>query len=251
MREEGVPPTTMESLSKAAEPVVDEGESSMGVAVDTVVPTRLPLAPLVAVGAEWVAGAAETTAHLLAEDTNTSPRPRGAVADMVKIGPSITQPGQGTGVKHAVRVQSMRKSLREGGREVQRLAVRVVQVTWVTQTRKTTRNPTPRMALIMPTPLAVATCHLHRLEVPRPVSSLPGVYPLDGAGVEVMEEEMSTEVVAMLEDNPGDTELDPARQLTVAPPSHRPRLESNKARHKPLGPKTLAGEEMEERRKTR
>lgn len=251
MREEGAPPTTMEYLPKAAEPVVDEGESSMGVAVVSVAPTPQLLAPPVAVGAEWVAGAAETTAHLLAVATTMSPRAREPVAGMVRIGPSITQPGPGTEVKPAVRVQSTRRSPREGGREVQRPAVRVVQVTLVPQTRKTTRNPTPRMALIMPTPLAAATCHLHLLEVPRPGSSLPGVYPLGEEGVEVVEEETCTEVVAMLEDHLVDTGLDPAQHLTVGPPSHRPQLESSKARHKPLGPKTLAGEEMEERRKTR
>lgn len=250
MREEGAPPTTMESPAKAAEPVADEGESSTGAAVVTAAPTRLLLGPLVAVGAEWVAGAAEITVHLLAVATTMSPRARGAVAGTVRIGRSITQPGPGTEVKPAVRVQSMRKSPREGGREVQRLAVRVVQVTLVTPTRKTTRNPTPRMALIMPTRLA-ATCHLHHPEVPRLGSSLPGVCPLGGAEVEVVEEETSTEVVAMSEDHLGDTGLDPAQPLTVGPPSHRPQPESSKARHRPLDPKTLAGEETEERRKTR
>lgn len=178
-------------------------------------------------------------------------RVRGVVADMVRIGPSITQPGLGTGVKPAVRVQSMRKYPRGGAREVQRLAVRVVRVTLLTQTRKTTRNLTPRMALIMPTPLAAAICHLHQPEVPRPGCSPPGVCPLGGAGVEVVEEETSTEVVVMLEDRLGATELDPAQPLTVGPPSHQPLLENSKARHKPLDQKTWAGEEMEERRKTR
>lgn len=253
MREEWAPPTTMESPPKAADPVADEGESSTGAGVVTAAPSRLLLGPLVAVGAEWVAGAAETTVHLLAVATTMSPRPRGAVAvaGTVRIGPSITRPGRGTEVKPAVRVQSMRKSPREGERGVQRLAVRVVQVTLVTQTRKTTRNPTPRMALIMPTPLVVATCHLHHPEAPKPGSSPPGVCPLGGAGVEVVEEETAIEVVAMLEDHLGDTGLDPAQPLTVGPPSHQPQPENSKARHKPLGPKTLAGEEMEERRKTR
>lgn len=69
--------------------------------------------------------------------------------------------------------------------------------------------------------------------------------------MEVVEAETSTEVVAMLEDHLGDTGLDPAQPLMVGPPSQQPQPESSKARLKPLGPKTWAGEEMEERRKTR
>lgn len=249
MREEVVPPTTMESPPKAAEPIVGEGESSTGVAVVTAALTRLLLFPAVAVGAEWVAGAVETIAHLYPVAITMSPRVRGPVAGMVRIGPSITQPEPGTEVKPAVRVQSMRKFPREGGREVQRLAVRVVQVTLVTQTRMTTRNP--RMALIIPTPLAAAPCHLHHPEVPRLGSSPPEVCPLEGAGVEVVEEETSTGVLAILEEHLGDTGLDPAQPLMVGPPSCQPQAESSKAHHKRLGLKTPAGEEMEERRKTR
>lgn len=66
-----------------------------------------------------------------------------------------------------------------------------------------------------------------------------------------VEEETSTEAVAMLEDHLEDIELDPALPPTVVPPSHPPQAENNKARHKPLGQKTWAGAEMEERRKTR
>lgn len=241
----------MESPPKATEPVVDEGESSTGVAAVTVARTQLLLGPVLPAGAEWAAGVAETIAHLLPVATIMRPKVRGPVAGMVRIGTSITQPGRGTEVKPAVRVQSMRKSPREGGREVQRLAVRVVQVTLVTQTRMTTRNPTPRMVQIMPTPLAATPCHLHHQEVPRPGSSPPGVCPLGGAGVEVVEEETSTGVVAMLEEHLGDTGLDPAQPPTAGPPSHQPHPESSKARHKRLGPKTWAGEELEERRKTR
>lgn len=251
MREAAAPPTTMESLPKAAEPVAAEGESSSGVGVVTVAHTRLLLDPAVAVGAEWVAGAAETTAHLLAVATIMSLKVREEVAGMVRIAPSITQPGPGTEVKPAVRGQSMRKSPREGGREVQRLAVRAVQATLVTQTRTTSRNPTPRMALIMPPPLAVLPCQLHHPEAPRPGSSPPGVCPLEGAEVEVVEEETSTEVVAMLEEHLEDTGWGLAQPLTVDPPSHQHQAESIKARCKRLGPKTRAGEEMEERRKTR
>lgn len=251
LREEAAPPTTMESPPKATEPVVDVGGSSTGVAGVTGAPTQLLLGPLVPVGEEWVEGAAEITAHLLALATTMIPRAKGAVAGTVRIGPSITQPGPGTEVKPAVRVQSMRKSPREGGREVQRLAVRVVQVTLVIQTRRTTRNPILRMALIMPPPLAAATCHLRHPEVPRPGSSPPGVCPLGGEEVEVVEVETSTEVVAMLEDHQGDTELDPAQPLMVGPPSQQAQPESSKARLKPLGPKTWAGGGMEERRKTR
>lgn len=252
MREEAVAPrTTTGSPPKAAEPVADEGESSTAVAVVSAAPTRPLLGPVVAIGAEWVAGAAETTARLLPVATIMSPRVRRPVAGMVRIGTSITQPEPGTEVKPAVRVQSMRKSPKEEGREVQRLAVRVVQVTLVSQTKMTTRNTTPRMALVMPTTLAAAPCHLPHPEDPRPGSSLPGVYPLGGAGVEVVEEDTSTGTVAMSEEHLGDTELDPAQPHTVDPPSHRPRPESSKARHKRLGPKTWAGEELEERRKTR
>lgn len=251
LREEAVPPTIMESLQKVAEPVVGEGESSSGVDEVTVALTRPLQGQLVAVGVEWVAGVAETTAHLLLVATTMSPRAREAVEGMVRIGPSITRPGRGTGVKPAVRVQSMRKSPREGGREVQRLAARVVRVTLVTQTRMTTRNPTPKMALIIPTPLAVVPCHLHPPEVPRPGSSPRGVCPLGGAGVEVVEGETSTGVVAVLEEHLEDIVLDLAQPLTVDPPSPQPRAESSKARHKPLGRRTWAEEEMEERRKTR
>lgn len=251
LREEAAPPTTMESLPKAAEPVADVGESSLGVVVVTAAPTRPLRGPAVAVGAEWVAGVAETIAHLLLVPTTMSPRARGLVAGMSRIGLSITQPGPGTEVKPVVRVQSMRKSPKDGGREVQRLAVRVVQVTSATQTRMRTRNPTPRMALIMPTPLAAAPCHLLHQEVHRLGSSPPGVCPQGGAEVEVVEEETSTGEVAMSEDHLEDTGLDPAQLLMVVPPSHQPQAESNKARHRPLGPKTWAGEEMEERRKTR
>lgn len=210
----------------------------MGVAVATGEPTRPALDLVVAVGAEWVAGVAETTARLLLVATTRSPRVRGLAAGMVKTGPNTTQPEPGIEVKPAVRVQSMKKSPREGGREAQRRAVRVVQVTSVTQTRKTTRNPTPRMAQIMPTPPAAATFHLPLPEVHRPGSSPPGVCPRGGAGVEVVEEETSTGVVAMLEEQLGDTGLDPAQPLTVGPPSHQPQCGSSKPRHKPLGPKT-------------
>lgn len=241
----------MESLPKAAEPVVAEAESSSGVVEVIVAHTRLLLDPVVAVGAEWVAGVAETTARLLAAATIMSLKVREEVAGMVRIAPSITRPGPGTEVKPAVRGQSMRKSPREGGREDQRLAVRVVQATLATQTRTTSRNPTPRMALIMPTPLAAPPCQLQHPEVPRPGSSPPGVCLLDGAEVEVVEEETSTEVVAMLEEHPEDTGWGLAQPLTVDPPSHQHQAESIKARRKRLGPKIRAGEEMEERRRTR
>lgn len=56
--------------------------------------------------------------------------------------------------------------------------------------------------------------------------------------MEVVEEETSIEVVAMLEDRLGDTGLDPALPLMVGPPSPQPPPESSKARHKPPDPKT-------------
>lgn len=251
LREEVMPPITMECLRKAAEQVADGEESSSDEAVVTVARILPLLGPVVAVVAEWVAEAVETTVQPLPEATIMSPRPRGAVAGMARIGPSITQLGPETAVKHAVRVQSMKKSPRGGGREGQRLAVRAVQVTSVTRTKTTTRNPTARTAPIIPTLLAATQCHLHHPEAPRPGSSPPGVCPLEGAGVEVVEEETSTEVVAMLEDHLEDTGLDPAQPLMVGPQRRPPRAESSRARHNPLRPKTWEGEGTEERRKTR
>lgn len=193
LKEVATPPTTMESLPKVAEPVVEEEESSLDVAVVTVAPTQPPLGPAGAVEAEWAAGVAETTAHLLLAATTMSPRARVAAAGMVRIARSITLPEPGTEVRLAVKVQNTRKSPKGGGRGDQRPAVRVVQVTLVTPTRMTTRNPTPRTARIMPTLLAV----LHHPEAPRPESSLQGVCPQGEAGVEVVEVETSTGVVVM------------------------------------------------------
>lgn len=238
LKEEATPPTTTESPPKAAELVEEEGESSTGVAVVTGAPTRPVLDLLVAAGAEWVVGVVETTAHQLVVDTIRNLRAMEVVAGMVRIGLSITQPGPETAVKPAVRAQSMKKSPRGGGREAQRLAARVVQVTSVIQTKKTTRNPTPRMALITPTPLAAETFRLHHLEVPRPASSPPGVCPLGGAGVGEVEEETSTGVVAIWEDQLVDTGLDPTQSLTVGPPNHQLQPGNSKVLHKPLGPKT-------------
>lgn len=248
LREGVAPPTTMESPPKAAESVVDEEESFLGVVEVTVEPTQPLLRLVAAVGEGWGAEVAETTARLLPAATTTSPRGMEAAADMVRIGPSIIQPGPGTGVKLGVRALSMRRSLREGERGAQRLAVRVVQVTWATQTRMTTRNPTPKMALITPTPLVVAPCHLHHPEVPRPESSPQGVCPRGGAGAEAVEEETSTGVVLMLEVHLEDTEVDLAQPLMVAPRSHQLQVESSKARHR-VGLKTWAGEELVVRRK--
>lgn len=252
LREEATPPITMESLPKGAEPVVDVEESSLVVAVVTAALIRPQLGPVVAVEVEWVAGLAETSAHLLLVAITMSPKVRGAVAGMVRIGPSITQPGPGTGVKPAVRVRSMRKSQREGGREVQRLAARVVQVTLVPQTRMRTRNPTTRMARITPTLLAAVLCHMHHPEAPRPGSSPPGVSLLEEEGVVVVEEVISTGVVVvMLEEHLEVTELDLAQYLMLVPPSHQPLPGSSKVHHKALVPKTWAGEVMEEIRKRR
>lgn len=228
----------MESLPKGAEPVVDEGESSLGVDADTAAPTQLQLGPVVAVEAEWGAEVVETSAHLLLVATTMSPRVREAVEGMVRVGPSITQPGRGTEVKPAVRVLSMRKSPREGGREVQSLVARVVQVTLVTQTKMTTRNLTPRMALIMPTPLAVVPCHPHHPEVPRPGFSPPGVCLLEEEGVEVVVVETSTGVVGILEEHLEVTVLDPTQALMVDSQSQQPQDESSKVHHKALGPET-------------
>lgn len=251
LREEATPPITTESLPKGAERVVDEGESSLGVAEVTVAPTQPPLGRAVAVGAEWGAGVVETSAHLSPVATIMSLREKEPVEDMVRIGPSITRPEPGTEVKPAARVQNMRKSPREGGRGVQRLAVRVVQVTSVTPTKMRTRNPTTRTALIMPASLAVETCHPHHPEVPRPGSSPHGVCLPGEEGVEVVEEETSIGVEAMLEGHLEVTESDPTQPLMVDPPSQQPQVGSSKARHKALGPRTWEGEEMEERRKTR
>ena len=255
MREEEAPPTTMGSLPKAAESVADEGESSTAVAVVSVALTPQPLllGPLPAVGAEWVAGAAETTVHLSAVATTTSQRAREPGVVTVRIGPSITRPEPGTAVKPEARAQSTRKFPREGGREAQRPGVRAVQVTSAPLTRTNTRNPA-RMALTTPMPPAAVTCHLHHPEDPRPGCLHQEVCPQGGAGVEEVEEveeEICTEVVAMLEAHQGDTGADPAPPLRVGPPSHQAQPESNKARLIHLDPKTRAGEEMEERRKTK
>lgn len=200
LREEAALPTTMESLPEAVEPAVDEGESSMGVAVVTGAPTRPALGPVVAVGAEWVAGVAEITAHLLPVATTRSSRVKGLVAGMARTGPSTTQPVPGTEVKPVARAQSMKRYPRGGGREAQRLAVRVAPVTSVTQTRRTPGNPTPRMAPIMPPSLVAAVLHLHHPEVPRPESSPPGVCPPGGVGAEAVEEVVSTEAVVVQEE---------------------------------------------------
>lgn len=239
----------MEFLPKVVGPVVDEGGSSTDVGVDTVVPIQPLLGPLVEAGEEWEAGAAEITAHLLLVDTTMSLKAREVVAGMVRSALSITQPGPGTEVKPAVRVQSTRKSPNGGGRGAQRLAVKVVPVTSVTQTKMTTRNPMPKTA---PTPPAVARCHLHHLEVPRPGYSPPEVCPLGGDGVAGVEEETCTGAVEMLEDHLEDTELDPTRPpIMGGPQRHQPPPESSTAHHRHLGLKTWGGEEMEERRKKR
>lgn len=251
LRWEATPPITTESLPKGAELVVGEGESSLGVAEVTVAPTQPLLGRVVAVGAEWGAGVVETSAHPSLVATIMSPRERGAVEGMVRIGPSITRLGPGTEARPAVRVQNMRKSPRDGGRGVQRLAVRVVRVTSVTLTKMRPRKPTTRTALIMPAPLAVGACHPHHPEVPRPGSSRHGVCLPGEEGVEVVEEETSIGVEAMLEEHPEVTESGPPRPLMVDPPSRQPQAGSSKARHKALGPRTREGEEMEERRKTR
>lgn len=153
MKREATSLTTMESPRKAAEPAEEEGENSMGEAVGTGAPTWLVLDPQVEAGAEWVAGVEETTAQQPVVAIIRNPRVKEPVEGMVKIGPSITQPGPETAVKPAVRAQSMKKSPRGGGREALRRAARVEQAMSATRTKKTARNRTPRMALI--TPLAV------------------------------------------------------------------------------------------------
>lgn len=184
----------MEFPPKVADPVVGAVGSSTDAGVDTVAHIQPLLGPLVEAGEEWVAGAAEITAHLLLVDITMSPKARGAVADMARSALNITQRGPGTEVKPAVRVQSTRRSPNGGGRGAQRLAVRVVPVTSVTQTKMTPRNPTPRTA---PTPPAVAQCHQHHPEVPKPGFSPPEVCPQGGDGVEEVEEETCTGAVEM------------------------------------------------------
>lgn len=231
-----------EELAKAAEAVADEGESFMVVAVVTGEPTHQVQGPRVAVGAEWVAGVAETIVLQLPVATIRNPRSRGLVVGMVRTGPSTTQPGLGTEVKLEVKAQSMRKSPRGGGREARRLAVRVVPVTLVIQTRKTPRKPTPRMALIMPTQLAAAMLHLHHPEVPRPGSSPQGVCPLGGAGVEAVVGEVSTGAVAVQEDQQEDTEWQPTQALMEGPLSCQPQPGNISPQLRPLGPENLAVE---------
>lgn len=251
LREEATLPIITESLPKVAEQVVDGEASTLGEAVVTVAPIQPLLGPAVEVEAEWGAGVAETSARLLLGATTMRPRVRAAVAGTDRIELTITRPGPGTEVKPAVRVQSMRKSPRGGGKEVQRLAARVVQATLVSRTRRRTRNLTPRMALNMATPPAVGKCHLHHPEVLRLVFSPPEACPLVEEGAEVVEEETSTGVVATLEARLEETGSDPAQALTLDPPSHQPLAESNKVHHKARVIKIWAGVEMEERRKTR
>lgn len=219
-REEPTTRTTTALPSKAAEAVVDEVESSTGVAVAIGEPTLPVLRQLVLIVGEWVAEVAETIAHPLPVAITRNPRVMDLVAGMFKTGPRTTQPEPEIEVKPGVKAQSMKKSRREGGREVLKLVVRVGPATSVTQTRrKTPRNRTQKESPIMPIPQAV-TFHLCHQEVHRQESSPPGVCPLGGAGVEVVEEEVATGVVAILEEQVGDTGLHPAQSLIVVPPSH-------------------------------
>lgn len=249
LKEEAATPTTMEFLPKVTEAVEDVGENFSAADVVSAAPTPPVLDPLGAVAVGWEAGVVETTGHQLVVPTTRNPRVKESVAGMVRIDLSITQPEPETVVKPAVRVQSMKKSPREGGREAQRLAVRVVLVTLVPQTKK--KNPIPRMAPIIATPLAVETFHLHHPEVPRLVSSPRGVCHPGGAGVVEVEEETSTGVVAILEVQLGDTGLDLALSLTVGPPNHQRQPGSSKVHHNTPGPKTWVGEETLGKRRTR
>lgn len=251
LTEEETPPTTTESQPKATEPAGDEGGSSTGVAVVTGAPTRPAPDLLVAAGAEWAAGVAETTEHRSVEATIRNPRLMELEAGTVRTGLSITRPGPETAVKPAARVQSTKKSPRGGGRGAQRPAVRAEAVIWGIQTKKTTRSPTPRTALRTPTPLPPQTSHLHHLEAPRPGSSPPGVCPPGGAGVGEVEEETSTGAVATWEDQLEDTGLDPTQCLTVGPPSPQLQPGNSKVLLRALGPKTRVGEGTQERRRTR
>lgn len=249
LNEEEVPPTTMQFLLKV-EAVVDVVESSMDVDVVTVERTQPVLGLLVVVEAEWVEEVEEITAHLLeVAAINKSPRVKGQVEDTARTDLSITQPGPGTGAKPVVRVQSMRKCPKEEGREVQRLAVKVEQVTLVTQTRKRTKKTTQRMDLIMSTRLATATCLLHQPELLRQGCSLPEVFLQEGAEEEVVEEETLQGPVPILEEPPVDTE-------SALPPmavhlSRLPQTGDSKDHHILLDTEIQAVEDMLERRKTK
>lgn len=234
------PPTTTASAPKAAEPTVGEEGSSMAVVVVTEAHIQPALGLVVAAEAELVAGVAETTVHLLLVATTRSQRVRGLEADMVRTGLSITQLEPGTEVKPAVRAQNMRKSLNEGGREAQRLEVRVEQVTLVTRIRKTTRKPRTVLKTQMPQPVF----HPLHPEVTRLGSLPPEACPQEGAEVEVVEEETSTGVVEMSGVQLGDTGSDPIPPHMVDPRSHQCQPGSSRHQHKPLAPKTWAGEQM-------
>lgn len=251
LKEEAVP-CTMECPPKAAEPVEDEGESFMAVAVVTGAPTQQVQDLLVAVGVEWEAGLEETIAHQLVAAMSRNPKVREqVVADMVRIGLSTTLPEPEIAVKLAVRVQSMKKFPKGEGREDQKLAARVLQVTLATQTKKKARNPTQKMAQIMPTPQAAGIAHLYHPEVPRPVSSRPGECPQEGAEVVEVVGEIFTGVVAIWEELLGGTELDPTQPHMGLPPNHQLQTANSKVRHKPQDRKTLEGEETQQKRRTR
>lgn len=234
------PPTTTASAPKAAEPTVGEEGSSMAAVVVTEAHIQPALGPVVVAEAGLVAGVAETTVHLWLVATTRSQRVRGLEADMGRTGLSITQLGPGTEVKPAVRARNMRKSPKEGGREAQRLEVRVEQVTSVTQIRKTTRKP----RTVLRTQMPQAVFHLLHPEEIRPGSSPLEVCPQEGAEVEVVEEETSIGVVEMLGVHLGDTGSDPIPPHTVDPQSHQCQPGSSRHQHNPLAPKTWAGEQM-------
>lgn len=199
LRGDAALPITMECLPKGSEPVEDEGESSLLVDVATVEATQLLLllGRVVRAEEEWGAGVVETFVHLLLVATKMSPGEMGLLLGMDKIALSITRPGLEIEVRLGVRGQNMRKSPREEGSGGLRLAVTVLAVTLVTQTRMRSRNPTPKMALTMSSQLV--TCHLPHQEVPRRGSSRPGVYLPEEEGVEAVEGETSTAEAAMLE----------------------------------------------------
>lgn len=70
------------------------------------------------------------------------------------------------------------------------------------------------------------------------MSSPLGVCPLEGAGVAEVEEETSTGVVAIWEQQLGDTVLGPAQARMVGPPSLQLQPGNSKVRHRALGIKT-------------
>lgn len=251
LKEAPASPTTTESPREAAELAADEAGSSTPVVVVIEAPTRPELGPVAAVGAGWVGEVAETTARLRRAVITRSSRARVPVADTARTVPSTTLPAHATAVKPAARARSMRRSPRGGGREAQRPGARVPPVTSASLTRKrlASRKRRQRMALTT-SPAAVLLLPSHP-DLPRPGSSLPGVYPPEGAEGEAVEVAAFTGAVAVQEGWQGVTGPERAQPRTAGLQSPRPQPESSRPGRRALAPKNQVVEEAMQRRERR